>query len=101
MAQIAMMKNKLTGEIKEAPLGFSWTTLLFGVFVPLIRGDFKWFVIFLILAFITAGLVWFVVPFIYNKIYVKELISKGFRPADDMSKNLLRSRGIYVPDENE
>ena len=99
MAQIIIMKNKLTGEIKEAPLGFSWTTLLFGVFVPLIRGDFKWFVIFFILAVITLGLVWFVVPFVYNKIYVKELIYNGFRPMDDTSKALLRAKGIFVPDD--
>jgi len=41
------------------------------------------------------GLGWIVVPFIYNKIYVKKLISQGFIPADDVSRNELQMRGIF------
>jgi len=30
---------------REAPVGFSWTMLLFGVFVPLFRSDWEWLLI--------------------------------------------------------
>jgi len=99
MATTIRMENIHTKEIRDVPIGFSWTTLLFGVFVPLLRGDIKWFFIFLVLAIITGGVAWLVIPFIYNKIYVKGLISKGYVPADDVSKNELRMRNIFFKDD--
>lgn len=74
-----VMENPNTGRIKEAPVGFSWTVLFFGFFPPLFRSDWKWAVIMFILAFITAGLSGFVFMFIYNKLYIKELIGSGFK----------------------
>ena len=73
------MENPHTGAMKQAPVGFSWTTLFFGFFPALIRGDWKWCIIQLILAMLTFGLSWFVFIFIYNKLYVKELISSGYK----------------------
>ncbi|SFB84072.1 hypothetical protein SAMN02745150_01025 [Brevinema andersonii] len=49
MAITLILKNKRNNEIKIGILGFSWTTLFFGGFVPLIRGDLKMFLILLIL----------------------------------------------------
>ena len=31
--------------MKLAPVGYSWTNLFFGFFVPLFRGDWKWAVL--------------------------------------------------------
>ena len=64
---------------KEVKDGFSWTTLFFGGFVPLLRGDLKWFFIMWILAFLTCGISWLVVPFIYNKKYLEGLMMQGFK----------------------
>ncbi|MBF0342234.1 MAG: hypothetical protein HQL95_14910 [Magnetococcales bacterium] len=72
-------ENPHTGAIKEAPVGFSWTVFFFGFFVPILRGDWKWTIIMLLLLLITLGLSGLVFMFIYNKLYIKELIGNGFK----------------------
>lgn len=76
-------------EYKESNIGFSWTTLIFGFLVPLLRGDEKWAIIQFVLAIITHGLSWFVMPIFYNEWYIKDLIKKGYLPADDKNARLL------------
>ena len=72
---------------KEVKLGFSWTMFFFGVFVPLFRGDWKWFLIILGIdvALTITGLI-FIMPllmlglsFFYNRLYAKDLYDKGYR----------------------
>lgn len=64
--------------VKTAPVGFSWTTLFFGFFVPLLRGDWMWAAIILVANIFSYGLASIVFAFVYNKIYMKSLFSKGF-----------------------
>ena len=71
------LKNK-DGVTKEVKKGFSWTMLFFGVFVPLVRGDWKWFLISLLAGLVTCGISWLIFPFFYNKIYLNELLEKGY-----------------------
>jgi hypothetical protein len=81
-----VFKNPTYGTVKRAPVGFSWTTAIFGIWPALFRGDFKWFGIQLAVALgagiITMGIgvyVSFIVfGFIYNKLYIKELLKKGY-----------------------
>lgn len=86
-----------SGMRKIVKKGFSWTTFFFGLFVPLIRGDLKWATImFLLLALdvvftdgaysIVVGLIF---SFIYNKIYIKSLLEKGYVPSTDRDKELI------------
>jgi|TARA_B110000967_G_C18826333_1_gene531605 hypothetical protein len=67
---------------KEVPVGFSWTILFFGFFPPLFRGDFKWGLIMLIAALLTSFLASLIFMFIYNKIYLKSLLEKGYTSID-------------------
>ena len=73
-----MMKNEI-GQVKVVKEGFSWTMLFFGIFVPLYRGDWKWFLIILIANLFTYGLASVVFAFIYNKIYINDLLEKGYK----------------------
>jgi hypothetical protein len=95
-----IMENPNTGITKKAPVGFSWTTLFFGGFPALFRGDIKWFFIQLLIACFTAGISNLVFAFIYNKIYVQKLLEKGFKVKDVESGSLEAAKnklGINLP----
>jgi hypothetical protein len=90
------------GVTKEVKIGFSWTTFFFGFFPALFRGDLKWAAIMFITATVVglftlgfgAWIPGIIFSFVYNKIYIKELLEKGYRPADEQTKTELQSRGI-------
>ncbi|SES08212.1 hypothetical protein [Salipaludibacillus aurantiacus] len=94
------------GVTKEVKLGFSWTTFFFGFFPALFRGDLKWaaimFITAAVAAFFTLGFgAWIpgiIFSFVYNKLYIKDLLEKGYHPASDEAKAELQSRGIISSD---
>ncbi|MFC0525996.1 DUF2628 domain-containing protein [Pontibacillus salicampi] len=99
------MKVTLTndgGITKRVKCGFSWTTLLFGFFPALFRGDLKWAAIMFITAAVLGSFTFgiggiiadIVFAFIYNKIHIKELIEKGYHPADEESRRMLVEQEI-------
>ena len=77
---------ELNGVEKKVPTGFSWTTLIFGFFPALFRGDLKWFAIQfvtnLVVALITFGfgliVTWIVFAFIYNRKYEDDVKAAGW-----------------------
>lgn len=85
-----------SGLLKDCKVGFSWTTFFFGAFVPLFRGDWKWFLIILVLCSITFSLAIIPFWFIYNKLYIKDLLEKGYLPDSDTDRDILISAG-YMP----
>src|SRR5690625_4376048 len=99
----ATLENEM-GLIKEVKIGFSWTTLLFGFFLALFRGDLKWAAIMFITGVVVGALtlgfgaciLWLVFAFIYNKIYITDMIEKGYKPASEESKMKLENGGIPV-----
>lgn len=78
-------------------LGFSWTTLFFGGFVPLFRGDILWTIIMFL--FGVSGLITpfgsgtFIVHLIfgwlYNRIYLNSRLKNGFAPATELDAQLI------------
>lgn len=92
------------GLTKNVKVGFSWTTFFFGFIPALFRGDLKWAIIMLILEGVFgaftfgfgAWVVGVVFSFVYNKIYIKELIEKGYKPADESAKEVLQQQQILT-----
>jgi len=72
-------ENSSSGKKKDAPVGFSWTTLFFGPFPLLFRGSVKWFAIILLGALVTFGASNLVFMFLINKLYIKDLIAAGYK----------------------
>ena len=72
-------ENPTSGQKKKAPVGISWTTLFFGPFPALMRGSFKWFAIILLTSIFTMGISHFVFMFLFNKLYIKDLIGAGYK----------------------
>lgn len=107
MATRIAMKHKDTGIVKDGFYGFSWTTLFFGFFPALFRGDFitfiGGFVIAVIIAFITMGfgafLISFVWAFMYNKYYTRRLLERGYVFAGSEGDNTLAAAalGVAIP----
>ena len=50
---VVNLKND-AGVMRKAPVGFSWTMLLFGPFLPLFRGDLKWTILHLLTLLLTV-----------------------------------------------
>lgn len=76
------MKQILINEVgimQKVKIGFSWTTFFFGPFVPLVRGDIKYFFIMIIASFLTFGISNIIFAFLYNKFYINDLLNKGYK----------------------
>ena len=89
------------GKIKNCKIGYSWTNLLFMFFAPLSRGDLKNCFIQFILLFVLSKLssilttfAWLIIPGFYNKIYLKDLLKKGYIPKNNHSVELLNKLGF-------
>lgn len=91
-----MVLKSPIGEIKSIKTGFSWTTFFFGCFPAMFRGDWKWAIIMIIAALCTSGLSWFAFPFFYNRLYIQDLLNKGFRPLSSEHILFLQSKGYKI-----
>lgn len=83
-------------DITKTKTGFSWTTLLFGCFVPVFRKDWKYFGIMLLFSILTFGLSHIVFGFIYNKLYIKGLLRNGYVPSKKAYIDELIKRKIIL-----
>ena len=99
-----VLKHKESGLMKECVTGFSWTSFFFGLIVPLVRGDLKWaaimFFLDLVIGVFTLGIgaliANIIFAFVYNKIFIRDLMTRGFIPADETSKNWCIANGLLA-----
>ena len=95
MATRIAMKHKDSGMLSDGFYGFSWTSLFFGFFPALFRGD----IVTSVVIFFVHIMVGMVIPifgsvivlvawaFMYNNLYTKKLMEKGYAFAGSDSEN--------------
>lgn len=91
-----ILRNLDTGVIKTSPTGYSWTTLFFGFFPAIFRGDFKGAMIGFIGGLIGAWLFFAIFAAFYNKLYIKDLLGKRYTYADEETRQYLIKNGIIA-----
>jgi len=70
--------HSVSGIAKSGYVGFSWTYLLFGWFVPVIRGELGVGVLHLVITFVSFGLSQLIFPFLYNRQYMNRMLTSGW-----------------------
>lgn len=85
-----------SGMVKEVKIGFSWTTFFFGIFPALFRGDWKWAGIMFICNLLSYGVATMIFAFFYNKLYIKDLLEKGWKPSTDVDNEILIQKGLLA-----
>ena len=78
-----LIKHQQSGLVKKGYFGYSWTYLLFGWLVPVIRGEIGIGVLHLLLTAFTFGIFQVVMPYLYNKQYMTRLLTTGWQMSDD------------------
>lgn len=89
---ITLEKNGLR---KRVSTGYSFKSLFFGVFYPIARGDMKGVINQVLLVVLTGGLCWLIIPFNYNRRYLKRLIEDGYKPSNDKANKYLKRKLKY------
>ena len=82
------------GQLRTEKVVFRLTVFFFGFCVPICRGDAKWAVIMFASGVLTLWLVNLIFCFTYNGTYIRDLLSKGYRPADEESRKILVAKGF-------
>ena len=65
--------------VKKGYLGYSWSYLFFGWFVPIFRGELGVGLLHLAITLFSAGLSQLIFPFIYNRQYMIRLLLSGWQ----------------------
>ena len=102
MGNKVVMVNNKKEKIKDSPAGFSWTTLIFGFWPALLRGDLLGaLVIMVINAGTNSSPVLYVlsstlIAIFYNYVYINRKINKGYDVPTDNDKELLKEHGYNI-----
>jgi len=84
-----ILKHGQSGLTKSGYVGYSWTYLIFGWLVPVVRGEIGIGFLHFILTLITFGFFQIVMPYLYNKQYMTRLLTNGWQLFDTEELNQL------------
>ncbi len=87
MATSVLMRHSASGLTRKGYVGFSWTYLFFGWFVPLFRGELVVAALHLLFTIVTGGLWQLIVCFLYNRQYMIRMLTSGWVLADSEQRN--------------
>ncbi|MFM6991627.1 MAG: hypothetical protein ACKOWD_10100 [Rhodoferax sp.] len=87
-----------SGLVKTGYIGYSWTYLLFGWFVPLVRGELGVAVLHLVITVFSAGISQLIFPFLFNRQYMQRMLIAGWHldPLDANFELAQRALGIQA-----
>ncbi len=74
-----IFKNPYNDTYRVAPLGYAWSVLFFGFFVPLCRKDWYGFGLMFIITLATLGFASPIYALFYNTDYAQRLSRKGYK----------------------
>lgn len=70
--------HSVSGIAKNGYVGYSWTYLFFGWFVPVVRGELGVGVLHLVITLVSFGLSQLIFPFLYNRQYMNRMLTSGW-----------------------
>ena len=70
--------HSVSGIAKNGYIGYSWTYLFFGWFVPVVRGELGVGVLHLVITLVSFGLSQLIFPFLYNRQYMNRMLTSGW-----------------------
>lgn len=91
-----LIKHPQSGLVKSSYVGFCWTYLFFGWFVPVIRGEIGIGVLHLILTIFTLGIFQIIMAFLYNKQSMTRLLTSGWVLNDTQELNALAKKKLSI-----
>jgi hypothetical protein len=71
--------HSTAGISKNGYVGYSWSYLIFGWFVPVYRGEIGIGVLHLLIALISVGLSQLIFPFVYNRQFMNRMLTSGWQ----------------------
>lgn len=96
MAKAVLIRHAQSGLTRNGYVGFSWTYLFFGWFVPLFRGELGTAALHLLFSIFTLGLWQLIFCFIYNRQYMTRMLTGGWELADSDAKNQLAAARLGI-----
>ena len=88
--------HSVSGIAKNGFIGYSWTYLFFGWFVPVVRGELGVGVLHLVITLVSFGLSQLIFPFLYNRQYMNRMLTSGWR-LDPTDGNYERAKtALYI-----
>ena len=99
MAQRVFIKHEPSGLIKKGYVGFSWTYLIFGWWVPLLRGELGIAALHFLFTVLTFGLWQLIGAFIFNKQFMIRKLTSGWVLSDtpEINKAAAIKVGMALP----
>jgi hypothetical protein len=81
------LKHEQSGLMKNGYVGYSWTYILCGWLVPIVRGEIGVGVLHLVLTLVSFGFFQIIMPYLYNKQYMTRMLTSGWQLADSEEIN--------------
>jgi len=93
-----LIKHTQSGIVKNGYVGYCWTYLIFGWFVPVIRGEIGIGALHFLFTLITFGLFQIIMSFLYNKQFMVRQLTNGYELSDEESINSMAKQRLGIAD---